>query len=91
MNFGEALIEMFCGKRVRRKGWNGPDQWICWVKPSIVNTDYPHMRIHKFIPEGTDVTVGGYFVIWTQQKIWQPGWLASQNDMSADDWETVKE
>ena len=30
-----------------------------------------------------------YFAMWTADKKWLPGWLASQTDMLADDWQII--
>lgn len=92
MNFGEATAQAFAGAKIRRAGWNGPDQWVCWMPPTVVPANEINERTRRHIPvadagEAVNLSVGGYFVIWTQQKIWQPGWLASQADMAATDWE----
>ena len=42
----------------------------------------------QHVPTG-DLRVGAYIVMWTAQGVWQPGWLASQADMLADDWVVV--
>ena len=30
------------------------------------------------------------FAMWTAEKTWLPGWLATQNDLLANDWVIVK-
>jgi len=85
MNFGQALEALNEGKRVARSGWNGKDQWVCFTPPVQIPADAVNARTRKFVPEG-HLNVGGYFVLWTAQQIWQPGWNASQSDLLADDW-----
>lgn len=33
LNFGEALDALKDGKKVARKGWNGPNQWLAMQRP----------------------------------------------------------
>lgn len=88
MNFGEAVEALKAGKRVARAGWNGKDVWLCYMPPITIPSGMVNGRTRKFVPEG-DLLVGGYIVMWTAQGIWQPGWLASQADMLADDWSVI--
>lgn len=74
--FGDALIELKSGKRVARKGWNGKGMWLV------------------LIPSGNAMhtSAAGSFDMQpclgmkTADGNMQPGWLASQADMLADDW-----
>lgn len=88
MNFGEAIEVVKSGARIARSGWNGKGMWVCFMPPVTIPEGVVNGRTKKFVPMG-DLVVGGYFVMWTAQGIWQPGWLASQNDMLADDWTAV--
>ena len=88
MNFGEALAALKDGKRVAREGWNGKDMWLCYMPPTEIPHDLVNERTRRFVPSG-HLQVGGYIVMWTAQGVWQPGWLASQADMLADDWVTL--
>lgn len=88
MNFGQAIEVAREGKKVARKGWNGKDMWVCFMPPTSIPEGLVNGRTKQFVPTG-DLNVGGYFVMWTADKTWQPGWLASQADILAQDWETV--
>lgn len=88
MNFGQALEQLKAGGRVARVGWNGKGMWLCYMPPVVIPEGMVNGRTRKFVPSG-DLTVGGYFVMRTAQGVWQPGWLASQADMLADDWEAL--
>lgn len=85
MTFGEALERAKEGHRIYRRGWNGKDMWVCYMPPVTIPSHQVNSRTRKFYPIG-ELNVGGYFVLWTADKVWQPGWLASQADMLADDW-----
>ena len=88
MNFGEALQALKDGHLVSREGWNGKGMWICLMSAVVIPEGIVNGRSKKFVPHG-DLNVGSYFVMWTADRVWQPGWVASQADMVADDWEFV--
>lgn len=75
MNFGEALEIIKRGGHVRRRGWNGKHQHIYLWYPSIIDSGYGNFQ--------------PCIVIYTEQGKEQPGWLASQADMLAEDWEEM--
>jgi hypothetical protein len=43
-------------------------------------------RTAKWIGEDKPLDCQPYFAMYTADEKWQPGWLASQADMLADDW-----
>lgn len=90
MKFGAALEAAKAGKRIARDGWNGKGSWVCHMPAVIIPHDAVNERTRRFIPEG-HLNVGGYFVMYTAQGVWQPGWLASQADMLADDWAILED
>ena len=83
MNFGEAIIAVQKGNKIKRNGWNGKNQYVelatCIsyknTKGEIVNCN------HDAIGNKALAFVGTSGV--------QIGWLASQADMLATDWEIV--
>ncbi len=89
MDFSEALRELKLGRRITRSGWNGQNQWLCYMPPMIVSEENVNERTKKFWPQG-DLAVGGYIVMKTAQGVWQPGWVASQADLLANDWEVLE-
>jgi hypothetical protein len=89
MRFGEALEMAKGGVKIAREGWNGRDMWVCYMPAVVIPEGEVNGRTKVFVPAG-DLNVGGYFVMWTAQGVWQPGWLASQADMLADDWAVVE-
>jgi hypothetical protein len=85
MNFGDAIVALKRGERVQRAGWNGKGM---------------HLYLEDWL-EGK-MTFGGdnrsyqpVIVMFTAERVsWQPathqpGWLASQADMLAEDWSIV--
>ena len=96
MTFGLALEALQAGKRVARSGWNGKDMWLSLSgKPgenrrvpaeafwSPNNYDYANSlpgRSVEVLPCVTMKTATGEILM---------GWLASQTDMFATDWQIV--
>lgn len=79
-SFGEAIKYMKRGFRVKRKGWNGKDQYIELASNISYKTPSGHVANceHKAIGNQAIAFVGTSGV--------QMGCLASQADMLADDW-----
>lgn len=84
MSFGDALDAVKCGKRVSRKGWNGKNQYVELATcisykgnaGDIVNVEHCNIGNKALAFVGTSGV--------------QMGWLASQADMLADDWQIVE-
>lgn len=91
MTFGMAVEAMKRGKKVARRGWNGKGMYI-WVIPgSTVRgcnqiTD-PHLAVIDKA-EG-EIRFLGSIRMRTATGDVLTGWLASQTDMLAEDWEIV--
>lgn len=93
MDFGEALRALKGGERVAREGWNGKGMWLAlspgvpaleaskfWAGP---NRDYAALQpggVAEVLPSITMKTADGKILM---------GWLASQMDMLAEDWEII--
>ena len=85
MTFGDALEAMKRGERVARNGWNGKGMYIFLAHEPDFVTD---ADISAF--DQQEVEVGDMLVMKTAQNTFQPGWLASQADMLAEDWYIVE-
>lgn len=87
MNFGQALEALKCGELVARAGWNGKGMFLYLVPGSTftVNRE-PLLGIY---PEGTEIRYHAHIDMKTAQGDCVP-WLASQTDVLAEDWETVR-
>lgn len=83
-SFSDAIRYLKRGLKVKRKGWNGKNQYIelakniSYVNPSeeVVNAEHEAIGNHAIAFVGTSGV--------------QIGWLASQADMLAEDWVFVE-
>ena len=97
MNFSEALLELKKGNKVCRSGWNGRGMWIV-LMPSLYlparSTEGDGIKVNertaKHIGIHSPLDSQPYIAMWTADGEWQPGWLASQADLLAEDWELVE-
>lgn len=95
MNFGQAIESMKKGYKVTRKGWNGKDMFIYLVKGQKVH--YPLLRneASKALDaqhprnEGKTAIINAHIDMKAADGSIVVGWLASQTDMLAEDWEEV--
>ena len=85
MTFGDAIEAVKDGQRVSRKGWNGKGMFVFLARDADFNTDADMTGIDQ--PE---VPVHDMLVLKTAQNTLQPGWLATQTDMLAEDWFVVE-
>ncbi len=89
MNIGQAVEALKAGHKVARAGWNGAGMFLAYMPGFTIPAGMVNGRTAKFVPPGQEVECGGYIAMWTAQGVWQPGWLCSQADLLADDWEVV--
>lgn len=84
MNFGQALELAKNGKRITRMGWNGIGQYVMLGEEFTykTNIDLGHgehiVEMHK--------DIGGKALVFVESRRSRAGWLASQEDMLAEDW-----
>lgn len=88
MSFGSAVSAMKDGRRVARKGWNGRGMWLILVPGSngirpVAGTPYSNAGLTG------EVNINPHIDMYTATGEMQPGWLASQTDMLATDWEAL--
>ena len=85
----EAIGEMKSGEKVRRTGWNGKGMWITIGKGAVIEADSfwnEHTKQHA-LDSGGSAKVYDYITMKTATGSICMGWLASQSDMLAEDWE----
>lgn len=94
MNFGQSLEALKNGQKVSRQGWNGKGMWIVMMPelklpPHSCQEQGPKVndRTAKHIGNDTPLNSQPYIAMWTAEQKWQPGWLPSQADLFAEDWE----
>lgn len=96
-DIGWAVKQMQDGQKVRRAGWNGKDIFIV-IMPQLnlppFNTQGTDRKVNdrtaKWIGEDKPLYCQPYVAMYTAQKLWQPGWLCSQADLLAIDWELAE-
>lgn len=97
LTFGLAIEAAKLGRKIARRGWNGKNMWVV-LMPALnlppFSCQEPGPRVNdrtaKHIGPDTSLNSQPYFAMWTALGQWQPGWLASQADMLAEDWEIVE-
>lgn len=84
MSFGLAIEAMKKGKKVARRGWNGKNQHIeLATRISYMTSDGVFVNVEH-------EAIGNKAIAFCGTSGVQMGWLASQADMLADDWEIVE-
>lgn len=88
LSFSRALELLKEGSRLRRAGWNGKGMYIVMMHgyPYGIPANPSTAAAHG-LSEGDEVKVRPYIVMKDAQGMLVPGWLASQTDLLADDWE----
>ena len=89
-DFGWALSALKTGNRVHRAGWNGKGMYLAYMPDFVIPAGMVNGRTAKFVPPDQDIPCGAYIAMWTAQGVWQPGSLASQTDLLAEDWGLVE-
>ncbi len=92
MSFGLAIEALKKGLKVARSGWNGKGMWLILVPGSPLVTTAEGTPYHKAGITSTEIL--SHIDMWTVnasgRRAMLPGWVASQTDMLADDWQVVK-
>lgn len=87
LDFGAALAFLRAGHKVARHDWNGKGMWLVLVPGRKGVEMYPGSA---YMGAGIEVAdINPHIDMKTVQGAMQPGWLASQSDMLADDWFVV--
>ena len=83
MNFGKAIEALKEGKKVARKGWNGKNQYV------ELASNISYKNANGEIINCEHNAIGNNALAFVGTSGVQMGWLASQADMLAEDWEIV--
>jgi len=104
MTFGLAIEAMRKGYKVARAGWNGKGMWLILVpgtNPAYIKEETPYHRalasesqVGRQSNDNDIVTeILPHIDMWTTnaagRRAMLPGWVASQSDMLAEDWQIV--
>jgi len=91
--FGDAIAHLKAGGRVARAGWNGKGMWLslsCDGSREIPAESFWSPHNAEFAREnGGKATVLPSITMKTATDEILMGWLASQTDMLANDWQSV--
>ena len=94
LTFGDAVRAMKEGKRVARSGWNGKGMFL-WLLPAatipkawIKDPQFAEVA-DEINPTSEEIEVLGSIRMKTAGQEILTGWLASQSDILAEDWEIL--
>lgn len=90
MDFGMALIALKRGECIARKGWNGKGMFLTLQTGSEVDGDKMRNEGAKNYYTGCKCKIAPHIDMKSADGTYVVGWLASQTDMLAEDWEIVK-
>ena len=82
MNIGEAIQALKAGKLVAREGWNGKNM-------HLYLEDGHMMPVRGGVYAGSKRIYDPVICMFTAKGTHQLGWLASQADLLAEDWQIV--
>lgn len=94
MNFGQAIEALKLGKKVARAGWNGKGMWVAYTPASTFAPQYAkpgHAAAHRAIEApAEEIRLTAHLDMRAADGSMVIGWLASQTDMLAEDWQIVE-
>jgi hypothetical protein len=93
MNFGQAIALLKAGHRVARIGWNGKGMWLALTPSSTIPAEavkpgHALSQIAAELPQSS-YAIGAHIDMRAADGTLVVGWLASQTDMLAEDWQHV--
>lgn len=92
MTFGEALEELKRGGKVARKSWNGKGMFLFLSPGNEIMTGQLRADVAEYYYQSAEQTMVKFsprIDMKAADNTIVIGWLASQTDMLADDWEIV--
>lgn len=93
MNFGQALEELKQGNKVARHGWNEKGMFVYLVTgnevsvPNLRNEALKHVGMNRATAD--KVKINSHIDMQAADGSIVVGWIASQTDMLAEDWEVI--
>lgn len=93
-DIGWAIRSILQGEKIRRKKWAEQGKYIVFMsgldlQPAASAEVGPKVndRTSKFVGEDISLKTLPYIAMYRGDGTWQPGWLASQEDLLATDYE----
>lgn len=93
MNFGDAITALKNGEAIARGNWQQGSFIVLMPELQLpaFNTQGTDRKVNdrtaKWIGKDTPLNCRPYITQYNAQKQWQPGWVPTQADMLAEDWE----
>ena len=88
--FDWAIQQLKAGRKVQRKGWNGKGMFITLQQGSTVDGELMRNDPAKEFYTGKKCNIAPHIDMKAADDTYVVGWLASQTDMLADDWQIAK-
>jgi hypothetical protein len=88
--FDWAIQMLKDGKKVQRKGWNGKGMFITLQAGSTVDGELMRNEPAKAYYTGKKCNICAHIDMKAADDTYVVGWLASQTDMLADDWQIAE-
>jgi hypothetical protein len=88
MNFGQAIEALKEGKKVLRSGWNGKGMYLWLLPATTIKKEW--VKDPMLLPvfgDREELAMLGTIRMLTATGEVLTGWLASQTDMLAEDWQ----
>ena len=89
MDFGKAIEALKRGETVARRGWNGKGMFLTLQKSSTVDGNSMRNEGAKKYYADVQCIIASHIDMKAADGTYVVGWLASQTDMLAEDWEIV--
>lgn len=96
LSFEHILFALKGGHRVSRSGWNGKSQFIYQTVGNTVSKDFipkfaslPQSVKDFLSAKGEDIVFNSSLTLYNSSGQMQPGWVPSQGDLTAEDWEIL--
>jgi len=100
-SFGDAITLLKAGYKVARIGWNGKGMYLRLITKKMLHSCQCQFELKRYFPDiikrdendyrdSGHVKVDEVIAMRTALGTIQPGWLASQADILAEDWVLVK-
>jgi hypothetical protein len=90
MNFGQAIESLKKGKKVARKDWNGKGMYLYLVKGQELYRSNLRNEAYEHAPLKDRIKINSHIDMKAADDSIVVGWIASQTDMLAEDWELVE-
>lgn len=91
LNFGQAIELLKDGNKVARAGWYGKGMWLALTQGSTIASENARSGATLKLAETgvSEITICPHIDMKAADGTIVIGWLASQTDMLAEDWQIV--